>query len=119
MITFKIKIKSVFICAAVSISISIAGLICVPLFANAQTAEQNYTMYCGACHGTKITESKLNSLVKTEWKQGSDKTSIIKSISEGIPNTQMIAWKNVLSAKEIEELAEFILKAQPQKKKKR
>lgn len=81
----------------------------------AQKAEQNYAMYCGACHGTKITESKLNSLVKKEWKHGSDKTSIMKSITDGISNTQMITWKGVLSTKEIEELTEFILNAQPQK----
>lgn len=85
----------------------------------AQTAEQNYTMYCGACHGAKIQESKLNSLVKKDWKHGGDKASIIKTIKEGIPNTQMISWKAVLSEKEIEALADFILNAQPKNIKKK
>lgn len=106
------KIKSALISVAVGIC-----LICVPfLQAYSQTAEQNYAMYCSACHGAKLEESKVNSLVKKDWKHGNDKPAIIKTISEGIPNTQMISWKAVLSEKEIEALANYILSFQPKEK---
>ncbi|MGR3809741.1 c-type cytochrome [Jiulongibacter sp. NS-SX5] len=105
--------KSVLICAA--------GIcvICVPFYTTAQTAEKNYGIYCGVCHGMNMEAGKPNSLIKKDWKYGGSKEALIKTITNGIANTQMIAWEGVIKPEEIEELAAFILASQPKTKKKK
>lgn len=65
------------------------------------------------CHGDKMQGTAVGSaLIKSTWKYGGDKKSISNSISKGIPGTTMISWSSALSAKELEALTGFILKAQ-------
>ena len=55
--------------------------------------------------------STASPLIKTKWNYGGDRKSIIKSIADGIPSTNMVSWKNTLSTKQIHALADYILKA--------
>ncbi len=80
-----------------------------------QKAEKNYTTYCMACHGKKLEGGTASSLIKTDWLHGGDKASIIKTISKGVAKTSMVAWGAVISKKEIEELADYILSKQAKK----
>jgi mono/diheme cytochrome c family protein len=52
---------------------------------------------CGAyCHSTHDVERDAPSLFDCEWKHGGSDQEIFVSISEGIPNTRMPAWKGAL-----------------------
>ena len=78
----------------------------------AQSGTEIYSAYCGGCHGDRMQGSVASALVKPTWKYGSDRNSIIRNITNGIPSTTMISWKDALSAKEIESVTDYILKAQ-------
>jgi hypothetical protein len=56
--------------------------------------------------------SAATALIKKTWKHGGDRNSILKTIRNGIPGTEMAKWAGTLSAKEIEAVTDFILKAQ-------
>ncbi len=81
---------------------------------SAQTGEEIYRSYCGGCHGGQLQGSVATALIKTTWKHGSDRNAIIKTITDGVPNTEMAKWGGTLSAKQIEAVTDFILKAQKQ-----
>ncbi len=52
---------------------------------------------CGAyCHSTHDVERDAPSLYDCEWKHGGSDQEIFASISAGIPNTRMPAWKGAL-----------------------
>jgi glucose/arabinose dehydrogenase len=81
--------------------------------AHGQTGEQLYVTYCAGCHGSDLRGSTpLRALIKNDWKHGGDKASIVRSIANGIPGTEMIKWQGTLSGSQIGALADFILAAQ-------
>ncbi len=67
-------------------------------------AEKTYTQYCASCHGEKV-----EAFVDRQWKHGNKKEQIIASITNGYPELGMPTWKEVLSAQEIEKLADLIV----------
>lgn len=85
----------------------------------AQSGEKLYKTYCAGCHGEQLQGSSAPALIKNSWKHGGDKSSLIKTITQGIPTTEMIKWENTLNAKEIESIADFIVNAQRKPKKER
>jgi glucose/arabinose dehydrogenase len=84
----------------------------LPTLSIAQDGQLTYKNYCAGCHGPSLEGSVASALIKPTWKHGGDRASIIKTISNGIPDTEMAKWSGVLSAKEIDALADFIIKAQ-------
>jgi glucose/arabinose dehydrogenase len=79
----------------------------------AQSGEQVYQTYCTGCHGADLQGSAVaKPLIKKTWDHGGDRASLIKTIRNGIPSTEMAQWSNILTAKEISAVADFILKAQ-------
>ncbi|MDI9857744.1 PQQ-dependent sugar dehydrogenase [Flectobacillus roseus] len=83
----------------------------------AQSGDKLYKNYCAGCHGTELQGSSAPALIRTSWKHGGDKASLIKTITQGIPTTEMIKWENTLNAREIESVADFIINAQQKPKK--
>lgn len=73
---------------------------------------ETYVNYCSACHGQQMEGGRASALIKKEWKHGSDRKALIKNITNGVPDTEMPAWNGILTAKEIEAIADFILKSQ-------
>ena len=69
-----------------------------------EPAEKSYTQYCASCHGEKV-----EAFVDRTWKHGNSKAQIIASISNGYPELGMPTWKETISAKEIEKLADLII----------
>ena len=67
-------------------------------------AEKTYTQYCASCHGEKV-----EAFVDRQWKHGNKKEQIIASITGGYPELGMPTWKEVLTAQEIEKLADLIV----------
>jgi hypothetical protein len=67
-----------------------------------EPAEVNYTKYCASCHGEKV-----EAFVDRKWKHGDKKSDILASITNGYPDAGMPTWKEVLTPKEIEKLADI------------
>lgn len=88
------------------------ALLALPLYSSAQTGEVVYKTYCAGCHGAQLQGSVGPALIKKDWKHGGDRNSILKTIQNGVPSTEMIKWEGVLSARQIEDVTDFILKAQ-------
>jgi aldose sugar dehydrogenase len=89
-----------------------AALITAPLLISAQTGKQVYESYCAGCHGAQLQGSAASPLIKTAWKQGGSRKSILNTIRNGVPRTEMAAWKETLSDKDIQAVTNFILAAQ-------
>ena len=68
-----------------------------------------YMNYCSACHGKNLEGGQAPSLLTTKWKQGETKKAIIQTIKKGVVNTSMMAWENMLSEKQIEAVADYML----------
>ncbi|WP_206688051.1 PQQ-dependent sugar dehydrogenase [Aestuariibaculum marinum] len=68
-----------------------------------------YSKYCVGCHAPNLrgVDSKTD-LFKNRF----TKKYIERQISQGIPNTTMVSWKNILSADELSSVAEYILSFQ-------
>lgn len=71
----------------------------------------NFKTYCAACHGMQGEgiENLGQNLTDEYWIHGGGIKNIFRTISEGVPGKPMIAWKEALKPKEIQELASYIL----------
>ena len=78
----------------------------------AQTGELVYKTNCAGCHGAQLQGSVGPALIKKDWKHGGDRQSILKTIRNGIPQTEMMKFEGVLSAAQIEAVTDFILQVQ-------
>jgi glucose/arabinose dehydrogenase/cytochrome c5 len=70
-----------------------------------------FKQLCASCHGDKLQGTEtVYSLLGGKFKHGRDKQSIINNITNGIIDKGMPAWNGAISKKDIESLADFILK---------
>ncbi len=69
-----------------------------------EPTEKIYTQYCASCHGEKV-----EAFVDRKWKHGNTKAELIASISNGYSDMGMPTWKETLSKKDIEKLADLIV----------
>lgn len=70
-----------------------------------------FKQLCASCHGDKLQGTEtVYSLIGGKFKHGADKQSIINNITNGIINKGMPAWNGAISKKEIDNLADYILK---------
>jgi cytochrome c oxidase cbb3-type subunit 3 len=85
-----------------------------------QQGEQLFQKNCAFCHagdGTakgwigSFLEPHPRNLTSDEEMRGMTRERLLHSIREGLPNTSMPAWGNVLSAAEIEAVATYIARA--------
>ena len=74
--------------------------------------EQLYESKCASCHGKTLEGGMAGSLVDGKWSFGGTAQEITRSISEGIPDKGMPAWKDSLSAEDIRSLVIFIQEKQ-------
>lgn len=77
-----------------------------------------YMNYCSACHGKKLEGGQAPSLLTTKWKQGESKKAVMQTIKKGVPNTAMMAWENMLTEKQIEQVTDYMLFLKKSKKEK-
>jgi glucose/arabinose dehydrogenase len=68
-------------------------------------AAANYKNYCAGCHG-----EKMDMFVDRKWKHGNKKEDLFKAIKLGYDDEGMPAFGESLSDKEINALADYILK---------
>jgi len=70
-----------------------------------------FKQLCASCHGDKLQGTEtVYSLIGGKFKHGGDKQAIIKNINNGIIDKGMPAWNGAISKKDIEVLADYILK---------
>lgn len=83
----------------------------VELLADAGALEKGRAVFvakCAVCHG-KVGEGGIGpNLTDEYWLHGGDIKDVFKSIKYGIPSKGMIAWKNDLRPRDMQEIASFI-----------
>lgn len=79
--------------------------------AGSHSSPAQYALLCAGCHGAAMEgREKIPSLADKEWLNGSTRPAIKKSIAQGITSKGMPAWEGVLTATEIDRMADYILK---------
>jgi mono/diheme cytochrome c family protein len=88
------------------------GTLAVPAFAQDKPTEATLDLYktkCLACHlpdgNSPIPEMNFANGI---WKHGTKVADMVRVINEGVPGTAMVAFKEQLSAAEIEGLARYV-----------
>jgi mono/diheme cytochrome c family protein len=70
-----------------------------------------YNTHCQICHGAGGTGSPLmagSAFVGRKWKHGTTPQAIVKTITNGVPQTAMLPFKERLSPAEIAALATLV-----------
>ncbi|PWS29475.1 hypothetical protein DHW03_06585 [Pedobacter yonginense] len=76
------------------------------------TPQNLFKQLCASCHGDKLQGTEVvKSLIGGKFTYGSDKKSIVKTITNGVVAKGMPAWNGAISKKEIEGLADYIITA--------
>jgi aldose sugar dehydrogenase len=79
-----------------------------------------YAERCAPCHGTDVIPGRAPTLFDDQWTRGNDDESIARNISNGIPTTEMLPFKDLLTEQQIWQLVAYIrtqagnLKPKPQ-----
>ena len=72
-------------------------------------AEEAYRTTCAVCHGPDGNAAiKEMNFADGEWKHGSSTSDIAKTISDGVPGTAMLSFKDKFSKEEILALAKLV-----------
>lgn len=75
-----------------------------------QSPELMFKELCASCHGETLQGTERGkSLLKGTFLHGYSKQAIIKSISNGIVEKGMPAWKGAIESKDITALADFVM----------
>ncbi|PWS30182.1 PQQ-dependent sugar dehydrogenase [Pedobacter paludis] len=76
------------------------------------TSQNMFKQLCASCHGDKLQGTEaVRSLIGGKFNYGSDKKSIVKTITDGVVAKGMPAWNGAISKKDIDGLADYILSA--------
>src|SRR5450432_3131486 len=67
-----------------------------------------YTQNCQGCHGSDLAGGRSPSLFDEKWLTTTKDDEIISSIREGVPGTEMKAFKNKLNEDQIATLIKYI-----------
>lgn len=68
-----------------------------------------FMQYCATCHGSSMKGGTASNLTDAEWKHGSTREEIHRSIHDGIPRLGMPAYGEVLDDAQIELIVDAIL----------
>lgn len=72
-------------------------------------AVDNYKTHCAVCHTpTGDSPIAMMSFVDGEWKNGSRIKDIVKVITDGVPSSAMMPFKEKMSEAEILDLARYV-----------
>jgi glucose/arabinose dehydrogenase len=67
-----------------------------------------YTERCAACHGTETVPGRAANLFDDQWVRAKDDVGIAAVVAEGIPQTEMVPFKQVLSDTEIWNIVAYL-----------
>ncbi|NRF38167.1 PQQ-dependent sugar dehydrogenase [Pedobacter foliorum] len=75
-----------------------------------------FQQLCASCHGNKLQGTPTaKGFINSKFLYGSDKKSIVASITNGITDKGMPAWNGAINTEDISKLADFILKKSKKK----
>jgi len=74
-----------------------------------EDGEKIYATYCAQCHGPNLEGGQFPGFLDGMWNYGSSYNLHHNNIKFGIPGTQMVAWGQVLSDDQIDNVLHFIL----------
>lgn len=78
--------------------------------ATLNTTSSMFQQLCASCHGERLQgTATAKGFINTKFLHGADKSSIVASITNGITDKGMPAWKGALSTTDISKLADFII----------
>ena len=78
--------------------------------ATLNTTGSMFQQLCASCHGERLQgTATAKGFINTKFLHGADKSSIVASITKGITDKGMPAWKGALSTTDISKLADFII----------
>jgi cytochrome c oxidase cbb3-type subunit 3 len=83
----------------------------VTLLADADALSNGNILYqskCAVCHGKEGEGGIGPNLTDEYWIHGGSMSDIFKTIKNGVPEMGMIAWKNDLRARDMQEVASYI-----------
>jgi glucose/arabinose dehydrogenase len=83
-----------------------------PGFILAQDGKTIYQTYCQGCHGANLEGGLSTALIKDDWKYGRTRGLMIRNVKYGIPNTEMIAWGQVIGNDGVKAVVDFIIASQ-------
>src|SRR5688572_27363886 len=67
-----------------------------------------YTERCAACHGTDTAAGRAPNLFDDQWARAKDDEGIAKLIADGVPQTEMIPFKDQLTDQQIWQLVAYL-----------
>ena len=95
------------------LAFGIIGLTHTPLFAGVgHPGEAVYKRICHLCHGIDMDGGIGPSLIDSFWKHGDTPENILNTISEGIPHSEMVAYKHLLKEDEIKAVRDYLISKQ-------
>ena len=71
--------------------------------------EAVYTQNCAMCHGVGLEGGIGAPLNDAEWIHGSDPETVIRIITEGVPEKGMLTWGPILGPEKINQVAAYVL----------
>lgn len=71
--------------------------------------ETVYQANCVACHGAGLEGGIGPSFVDDEWIHGGDEASVIKTITDGVPEKGMLAWGPIIGPEQVNQVAAYVL----------
>ena len=82
---------------------------------NAESIQEGKTIYnqtCFACHGPDLKGGIGPSLIDDYWKHGDSPQAILQTISNGIPNSEMVPYKHLFDDHKRQAVRDFVLSKQ-------
>lgn len=74
-----------------------------------------FTQFCAACHGQNAEGMIGPNLTDEYWLHGGSIKAVFHTITEGVPEKGMVAWKNQLNPLQIQQVSSYILSLQGSK----
>ncbi|MFC5407819.1 cbb3-type cytochrome c oxidase N-terminal domain-containing protein [Larkinella bovis] len=71
-----------------------------------------FSQFCAACHGQNAEGVIGPNLTDEYWLHGGSIKAIFHTITEGVPDKGMVAWKNQLNPLQIQQVSSYILSLQ-------
>ncbi|MBE7175174.1 MAG: PQQ-dependent sugar dehydrogenase [Mucilaginibacter polytrichastri] len=77
-----------------------------------RSAAAMFQQLCASCHGDHLQGSdKVKTMLDGQWKHGSSKAALVSTITNGVPDKGMPAWKGAIAPKDISAISDYILSA--------
>ncbi len=73
--------------------------------------KQVYATTCVACHGAELQGGIGPDLRDTVWIHGNDVASIVRVISDGVPEKGMPNWGQMIGAEKVAQVAAYVIEA--------